>query len=68
MIDKSNIPCVKYCRHHDMVWNARTRSWKVVPADFIGELRHADFPVDLVEWPCPRCRKRRGQEADQKTL
>ena len=63
MADESNIPCVKYCQHHDMVWNSRTRTWKAVPADFIAELRHADFPMDLVERPCPRCRELRGQEA-----
>jgi hypothetical protein len=49
-----------------MVWNARTHTWKVVPADFIAELRHTDLPVDLVERPCPRCRKQRGQEAVQR--
>jgi hypothetical protein len=68
MTKKSDIPRVKYCQHHDMVWNSRTRAWKIVPADFIDELRHVDFPVGLVEWPCPRCRKQRDQEADQKTL
>jgi hypothetical protein len=59
MTDKSDITCVKYCRHHDRVWSPKTRTWKVVPADFIAELHHADLPVDLVEAPCPQCGKPR---------
>jgi hypothetical protein len=57
MTSKPNFPYVKYCQHHDMVWHPRTRTWKAVPPDFIGELRHADLPIDLIEWPCPRCGK-----------
>jgi hypothetical protein len=60
MADKSRLSRVKYCRHHNMVRSARTYWWKVVPADFIAELLHANFPVDLVEQPCPRCRKPGG--------
>jgi hypothetical protein len=58
MANQNSIPIVKYCRHHDMVWNPKSRTWKVVPADFIAELRQAGFPVDLVEQPCRRCLKR----------
>jgi hypothetical protein len=66
MTDPNSTPIVQYCRDHDMVWNARTRTWKAVPADFIADIRHADFPVDLVERPCPQCRKQRHQEAVQR--
>jgi hypothetical protein len=62
--DKSKSPLVKYCRAHNRVWSPRTRTWKVVPADFIAEVRHADLPVDLVEGRCPWCRKPRGQSAE----
>lgn len=68
MSDKNYVPCVQYCRYHHMVWNTKTRTWKAVPDDFIAELRHADFPVDLVERPCRRCHKQRGQEAVQRVL
>jgi hypothetical protein len=57
MIEKDTIPCVKYCPHHHRVWSPKTRTWKVVPADFIAELRQADFPIDVVERPCSRCDK-----------
>ena len=57
---------MKYCQSHNRVWSPRTRTWKVVPTDFIAELRDADLPVDLVEWPCPRCVKRKGQETLQR--
>jgi hypothetical protein len=49
MAQHSSIPNVKYCQHHNRVWSPKTRTWKVVPTDFITELRHADLPVDLVE-------------------
>ena len=62
MPDKRDIPCVKYCQYHDMFWHSRTRTWKIVPSDFIAELRHADLPLELVERPCPCCRKQRGQK------
>jgi hypothetical protein len=39
-----------------MVWNAKTRTWKVVPSDFI-----ADLPVDLAERRYPRYRTQRSQ-------
>jgi hypothetical protein len=61
MADQSSIPYIKYCQYHNRVWSPKTRTWKVVPADFIAELRHADLPVDLIEWPCSRCGKQRGQ-------
>jgi hypothetical protein len=46
---------VKYCRLHHMVYSPRPRKWITVPADFIAELRQADFPVELVERHCPQC-------------
>ena len=61
MAKQSTIAHVKYCQHHNRVWSPKSRTWKVVPTDFITELRHADLPVDLVEWPCPRCVKPRDQ-------
>jgi hypothetical protein len=48
---------LKYCRLHHRVYSPRSRTWITVPADFIAELRHADFPVELVEWHCPQCYK-----------
>jgi hypothetical protein len=61
VISENSRPRIPYCQHHQMVRNPRTGTWKVVPADFIAELRAADFPVDLVERPCPRCRKQGAQ-------
>jgi hypothetical protein len=46
---------IKYCRLHHMVYSSRARKWIMVPEDFIAELRHADFPVELVERHCPQC-------------
>ena len=59
----NNTPIVQYCRDHDMVWNARPRTWKAVPVDFIADLRHANFTGDLVERLWPQCRTQRHQEA-----
>jgi hypothetical protein len=61
MAEQSTITRVKYCQHHNRVWSSRSRTWKAVPTNFITELRHADLPVDLIEWPCPRCTKPRDQ-------
>ena len=46
---------MKYCRLHHMVCSPRPRKWITVPEDFIAELCHADFPVELVERHCPQC-------------
>jgi hypothetical protein len=46
---------IKYCRLHHMVYSPRARKWIMVPEDFIAELHHADFPVELVERHCPQC-------------
>jgi len=48
MTGPNSTPIVQYCPDHDMVWNARTRTWKAVPVDVIADLRHADFAEDLV--------------------
>ena len=66
MAEQSSIPYVKYCQYHNRVWSPKTRTWKLVPTDFIAELRHANLPVDLVEWPCPRCVKQKAQANVQK--
>jgi hypothetical protein len=57
MTHKPKSPRLQYCRQHDMVWSPRARKWQAVPADFIAEVRAADLLVDLVERPCPRCRR-----------
>ena len=46
---------LKYCQRHHMVFSPRARKWITVPEDFIAELRHADFPVELAERHCPQC-------------
>ena len=46
---------IRYCRLHHMVYSPRSRKWITVPEDFIAELRHADFPVELAERHCPQC-------------
>jgi hypothetical protein len=48
---------IHYCWRHHMVYRSRSRTWITVPEDFIAELRHADFPVELVERHCPQCYK-----------
>jgi hypothetical protein len=46
---------VHYGPHHQMARSPHAHRWKVVPADFISELRQADLSVDVVERRCPRC-------------
>jgi hypothetical protein len=47
---------VHYGPHRYLGSYPRAQLWKVVPADFIPELRPADLPGDVVERRCPRCR------------
>jgi hypothetical protein len=51
---------VHYGPHRYMGSHPRAQLWKVVPADFIPELRPADLPVDVVERRWPRCREPLG--------
>jgi hypothetical protein len=46
---------IRYCEAHHMVYSPQSRKWLTVPEDFIAELRHADFPVELAERHCPQC-------------
>jgi hypothetical protein len=59
MAEQISSSYLKYCQRHNRVWSPKTRSWKVVPADFIAELQLADLPVELIERPCSRCVKQR---------